>query len=173
MGHMLQIRHAHSGEVPLILTLIHRKAEFDRQMGSFIGELRATEEKLQATLFGEPPLAYVLLVEQAHHKVGFALYYFRYSSYAAQPSLWLDDLFLDIQARGQGIGTQLMQQLAAIAHAQHCTHMAWNAHPHNDRGIKFYLGLGAKIVERNRDGLLLELQTEAMQALTQKMVVIN
>ncbi|MCU0565190.1 MAG: GNAT family N-acetyltransferase [Oculatellaceae cyanobacterium Prado106] len=109
------IRPVEKDEVSILLDLIHQKAAFDQQMDSGCTPLSATVEKLEQTLFGDRPFAQTLLVECDRTLVGFALYYFRYSSFAAQPSLWLDDLYLNEQVRGQGIGTRLMMELMAIA----------------------------------------------------------
>jgi GNAT superfamily N-acetyltransferase len=83
------------------------------------------------------------------HEVGFALYGFRYSSFAGQPSIWLDDLYVDEQMRSQGAGSAIMKQLAQIAKESECTHLAWNADAQNIRGLGFYHRLGAEITEQH------------------------
>jgi len=88
----LTVRSATPNEVPMMLSFITRKAQFDREMGSFTGTLQTSEDKIRDSLFGPKPFAYFLVAELAGQPVGFALYYFRYSSFAGQPSLWLDDL---------------------------------------------------------------------------------
>ena len=148
------IRDAVPEDISSIFELIQKKAEFDRQMGSFSGILKATPQKLSETLFGEIPFAKVLLVENLKQPVGFALYYFRYSSFAAQPSLWLDDLYVESGMRHQGIGSALMGKLAAIAKQYHCTHLAWNAIQTNKIGVNFYRKMGAKLVTQESDILL-------------------
>jgi GNAT superfamily N-acetyltransferase len=80
--------------------------------------------------------------------VGFALYYFRYSSFAGQPSLWLDDLYVDEESRSQGAGAELMRALARTAKDTRCTHIGWTANARNTRGLKFYERLGATITEQ-------------------------
>lgn len=142
------IRLAKPTDVSLILSFIQRKAEFDRKIGAFSGELGVSEAKLFKSLFGAVPLAYVLLGENQGRDVGFALYGFRYSSFAGRPSLWLDDLYVDQAARNQGIGTALMQCLAHIAWDYECTHLGWTADARNAWGLKFYHRLGAEITEQ-------------------------
>jgi GNAT superfamily N-acetyltransferase len=69
------------------------------------------------------------------------------SSY--QPSIWLDDLYVEKEQRSQGVGAILMNQLAQIAKENNCTHLAWNADAQNTRGLSFYHRLGAKITEQH------------------------
>jgi GNAT superfamily N-acetyltransferase len=125
--------------------LIYKKADFDRTMTDSIAALTMTEEKLEAALLKDN-LAHVILAEQHGTAVGMALYYFRFSSFAGQPSLWLEDLFLEQEFRGQGVGRKLMEQLATVAVTRHCTHMGWTASTRNERGLAFYHTLGAQTV---------------------------
>lgn len=143
------IRNATANDVSLILSFIEKKAEFDRNIGAFSGILRVSAEKVRKTLFGTIPFSYVLFAEISGHEVGFALYGFRYSSFAGQPSIWLDDLYVDEEMRSQGIGVALMLHLAQIAKENDCTHLAWNADARNSRGLSFYQRLGAEITEKN------------------------
>lgn len=145
------VRPATSEDVSLILSFIQKKAEFDRTIGAFSGVLRVSEQKIRQTLFGAIPFSYVLFAETLEHPVGFALYGFRYSSFAGQPSIWLDDLYVDQEKRSQGAGTALMHHLAQIAKQHHCTHLAWTADARNIRGLGFYQRLGAEITEQKGD----------------------
>lgn len=142
------IRTAIPDDVSLIFSFIQKKAEFDRNIGAFSGVLQVSEERIQKTLFGTIPFAYVLLAETLGHPVGFALYGFRYSSFAGQPSIWLDDLYVLEKMRSQGAGVALMYYLAQIAKENNCTHLAWTADARNTRGLSFYHRLGAEITEQ-------------------------
>jgi GNAT superfamily N-acetyltransferase len=141
----MNIRVGTPNDLSLILWFIQQKVEFDRKMGAYAGVPGVTEEKLRQTLFGPISFAYVLLAQTPAQPVGFALYEFRYSSFAGQPSLWLDDLFVEQNMRSQGAGAGLMNHLAQIARENDCTHLAWNADARNIRGLSFYDRLGAKI----------------------------
>lgn len=152
----MNIRSATSDDVSLIFSFIQKKSEFDRNIGAFSGQLRVSEEKIRKTLFGEIPFSYVLFVQNLEREVGFALYNFRYSSFAGQPSIWLDDLYVDKDMRSQGAGAALMAHLALIAAENDCTHLAWNADARNDRGLSFYHRLGAKIVKKDDNRCFLE-----------------
>lgn len=144
----IQIRNAEVNDTSTILQFIQRKAEFDRSTNAFHGEVQTSQEKIRQTLFSPQPFARVLIAEAKNLPVGFALYYFRYSSFKGRPSLWLDDLYVNETQRSRGAGAALMNRLAEIAIEHNCTHMAWTASIHNTRGLKFYQRLGAQIVER-------------------------
>jgi GNAT superfamily N-acetyltransferase len=145
----MKVRSATFDDVAVMFSFIQKKVEFDRNIGAFTGILQTSEDKIRKTLFGEIPFSYVLFAELSGREIGFALYGFRYSSFAGQPSIWLDDLYVNEDWRSQGAGEALMEHLAQIAKAHDCTHLAWNADARNTRGLGFYDRLGAKIVERN------------------------
>lgn len=151
----MHVRTANPDDVPLIFLFIQKKAEFDRHLGAFFDVLRTSEEKIYKTLFRSVPFSYVLFAENSEREVGFALYRFQYSSFAGQPSIWLDDLYVDEAMRNQGAGAALMRYLAGIADENDCTHIAWYADARNDRGLQFYRRLGAEITEQNGNRCLL------------------
>jgi GNAT superfamily N-acetyltransferase len=144
----MEIRLATAADVSLIFSFIQKKSEFDRNIGAFSGALQTSEEKIYKTLFCPNPFAYVLLAEHPNCVVGYALYEFRYSSFAGQPTLWLDDLYVDEGMRSQGSGIALMAHLAKIAQNCDCNHLNWTADARNIRGLNFYYRLGAKIIEQ-------------------------
>jgi GNAT superfamily N-acetyltransferase len=146
---IMTVRSANPDDVTLIFSFIQKKAEFDRGVGAFSGVLQVSEDKVRKTLFGTIPFSYVLFAKSSGFEVGFALYGFRYSSFVGQPSIWLDDLYVDEERRSQGVGDVLMNQLAQIAKENNCTHLAWNADARNTRGLSFYHRLGAKITEQH------------------------
>jgi GNAT superfamily N-acetyltransferase len=145
---LINVRSATMDDVSLIFSFIQKKSDFDRDIGAFSGKLQVSEDKLRKTLFGSTPFAYVLFAEWAEQAVGFALYGFRYSSFAGQPSIWLDDLYVKSEMRSQGAGAALMAELARIAQANDCTHLAWTADARNIRGLRFYDRAGAKVIEQ-------------------------
>jgi GNAT superfamily N-acetyltransferase len=145
----MKIRSANPEDTALIFSFIQKKAEFDRSIGAFSGVVQTSEAKTRKTLFGEIPFSYVLLAESTGFEVGFALYGFRCSSFIGQPSIWLDDLYVDEAHRSCGAGTALITQLAQIAKENDCTHLAWNADIRNIRGLSFYHRLGATITEQH------------------------
>jgi GNAT superfamily N-acetyltransferase len=145
----MQIRSATPEDALLVFSFIQKKAEFDRNIGAFSGKLQVTEDKIRKILFGKIPFSHVLFAQDSGLEIGFALYSFRCSSFAGQPSIWLDDLYIDGDCRSQGAGTALMAQLAQIAEDNDCTHLAWNADARNAQGLNFYHRLGAEITEQH------------------------
>lgn len=79
-----------------------------------------------------------MFAEVSGLEIGFALYGFRCSSFAGQPSIWLDDLYVNEDWKSQGAGEVLMDHIAQIAKENDCTHLAWNADARNTRGLSFY-----------------------------------
>jgi len=141
----MHIRPANAADIPRLLTLIHQKATFDGCPNA----VKATAQKLETTLFSQPPLAHVLLVDASQQPdaepIGFASYHFTYSTFLAQPSLWLDDLFVQSRYRNQSIGTHLIQALCKIAHQHHCTRIDWTVDVDNVAGIRFYQRIGGQL----------------------------
>jgi GNAT superfamily N-acetyltransferase len=152
----MKIRRATIEDTPLILSFIEKKIDFDRQLGAYSGIPKTSEAKIRKTLFGSIPFAWVLFAEYLGQEIGFALYGFRYSSFAGAPSIWLDDLFVDGEMRSRGVGKALMEYLACIAREYDCTHLAWNADARNTRGLHFYLHLGAEITDRQNNRCFLQ-----------------
>lgn len=149
MNKSIKVRSATPDDVFIIYSFIQKKSEFDRNVGAFSEVLQVSEDKLGKTLFGIIPFSHVLIAESSGFEVGFALYGFRYSSFIGQPSIWLDDLYVDEDQRNQGVGAVLINQLAQIAEENDCTHLAWNADARNTRGLSFYHRLGAEITEQH------------------------
>ena len=142
----IKIREAELADLELIVDFISQKSEFDGSKKF----LAATADKLQPTLFCQPPLVRVLLAEVAGKAVGFALFYSSYSSLLTQPCLWLDDLFVQAPMRGMGVGTALLKYLAKIAESTNCGRMEWTVNTGNAPGIAFYEKQGARILENIR-----------------------
>ncbi len=148
---LIKIRLATFDDISLIYSLIQKKAEFDRSVGAYSGIIKTSENKIRKTIFNDIPFAYVLLAENFQSVIGFALYGFRYSSFAGQPSIWLDDLYVEQNMRSKGAGSLLMSKLQKIAQENNCTHLAWTADARNTRGLNFYHRLGAKIIKQKEN----------------------
>lgn len=142
----ITIRQAKIEDIPVILSFILQKAEFD----GCAAAVEATAEKLKQTLFGERAIAKVLFAEVEGIAVGFAVFFQTYSSFLAKPSIWLDDLFVLPQLRNKGVGTALLTHLAQIAKEGDCGRIEWTVSVANDRGIAFYKKHGVQIRENTR-----------------------
>jgi GNAT superfamily N-acetyltransferase len=135
----LQIRPATAQDVPSILSFIRDLAEFEK----LTHEVVATEEKLKSTLFGERPVAEVLIADWEGKPAGFALFFHSYSTFLAKPGIYLEDLFVRTEFRSKGIGEALLRRLAALAKERNCGRLEWSVLDWNERALKFYRGLGA------------------------------
>ena len=139
----LRIESATERDVPVILRMIKGLAEYERLGNHVI----ATEEKLRATLFGPRPAAEVLIGYDVSTPVGFALFFQNYSTFLAQPGIYLEDLFVVPEARGHGYGRQLLAHLARIAAERGCGRLEWSVLDWNQPAIGFYKKLGAVPME--------------------------
>ncbi len=133
------IRFASVADVPLILAFIRDLASYEK----LLHEVVATEETLRRTLFGNPPAAHVVIAEVDGRPAGFALYFFNYSTFLAQPGLHLEDLFVKPEFRGHGTGKALLLHLAKIANARGCGRLEWAVLDWNEIAKGFYRNLGA------------------------------
>ncbi len=155
---MLHLRPATRADVPLILSLIRELATYERDPGAVV----ATEDQLARDGFGERPLFQVTLAEWNGAPVGFAFWFFAYSTWRGQPTLFLEDLFVRPEARGHGIGKAMMRFLARTALDTGCGRFVWQVLDWNTPSIEFYESLGAKVV---REWLTCRLDGEALRVL--------
>ena len=135
----MEIRLAQAGDTPLILKFIRGLAEYEKLEDQVV----ATEEALMATLFGETKYAEVLLAFEAQEPAGFALFFHNYSTFLAQPGIYLEDLFVDPKFRGKGIGNALIVDIVRITKERNCGRIDWAALDWNTPAHDFYLSLEA------------------------------
>ena len=140
MGAAVRIRPAVEADVPLILHFIRELAEYERLRH----EVVATEQRLRDTLFGARPAAEVVIAEDAGQPLGFALFFHNYSTFLAQPGIYLEDLYVRPQARGRGVGRALLVHLARLARERGCGRLEWWVLDWNESAIRFYRSLGAQ-----------------------------
>lgn len=138
MEHVM-IRTAKPSDVPVICQLIRDLAEYER----LSHEVVLSEEKVKEHLFRERPYAEVLLAEEETEVVGFALFFYNYSTFLGKPGLYLEDLFVKPANRGKGHGKKLLTALAKLAVERDCGRMEWAVLDWNEPSIQFYKGLGA------------------------------
>jgi len=135
------IRPATPADLPLILRFIRGLAAYEK----LLDEVAATEAKLRATLFGPQPAAEcVLAFADQDTPAGFAIFFTNYSTFLAQPGLYLEDLFVLPEFRGRGFGKALLLHLAQLANQRGCGRMEWTVLDWNQPAIDFYESLGAK-----------------------------
>ena len=112
----LTIRRGTRRDVPTILALIRGLAEYER----LLPEMKATAARIRHHGFGRRPYFETLICRRGARPVGFALYFFTYSTFVGRPSLYLEDLFVLPQERGNGAGKALLRALAKIAVRRRC-----------------------------------------------------
>ena len=136
----LHIRPGELQDVPLIAELIRGLARYEK----LEQEVVMTEEKLTATLFGDRRYAETLIAEEVGEPMGFALFFHNFSTFLAQPGIYLEDLYVVPEQRGRGVGRALLERLAQLAVDRGCGRLEWAVLDWNVDAIKFYERLGAK-----------------------------
>ena len=135
----LNIRKALIDDVPLILKFIKELSVYEKMSK----EVVTTEDTLRETLFGDKSYARVLIAEIKGKPVGYALYFYNFSTFVGRPGLYIEDVYVSEEYRGQGIGTALFEHCAHIAKENKCVRMEWlvlNWNPARE----FYDHMGAK-----------------------------
>ncbi|MEA2337412.1 MAG: hypothetical protein QOE82_1419, partial [Thermoanaerobaculia bacterium] len=138
-----EIRNATQSDVPQIHQFIRALAEYEKLAHLVV----ATEEQLQETLFGNKPYAEVIIAEEDGTPAGFALFFHNYSTFLAQPGIYLEDLFVKPEYRGRGYGKALLARLAQIARERKCGRIDWAVLDWNEPSIAFYKSLGAQVMD--------------------------
>lgn len=133
-----QFRYAEEKDVGLILHFIKGLAEYEKMSDDVI----ATEELLKEWIF-EKKKAEVIFALEGEKEVGFALFFHNFSTFLGRAGIYLEDLFVDPEYRGNGYGKGLLKQLARIAVERGCGRLEWSCLDWNKPSIDFYLSLKA------------------------------
>lgn len=136
----VEVRAVTPPDVPVLLAFIRKMAEFEKLTVS------ATEASLRSALFGEGSAARAFLALVDGRPIGYATYFFSFSSMMGRRALWLDDLFIDPDHRSKGIGKALMAYVARVAVDNECARFEWIVLDWNTRAIEFYKRLGADVL---------------------------
>ena len=140
---MTTIRSAQAGDLDSIVGFIRDLADYER-LGH---EVRLDRDRLREHLFGARPMAEVLIAEVDAHAVGFALFFHSFSTFEGAPGVYLEDLFVRPDTRGQGAGKALLRELARIATTRGCARLEWSVLDWNAPAIAFYRSLGVRTME--------------------------
>lgn len=133
------IRQAEPGDEGKILRFIEGLAEYEHMENDVV----ATEELLREWIF-EKQKAEVLFAIMDGKEVGFALFFHNFSTFLGRAGIYLEDLFVLPEHRGQGCGKALLKKLAQIAVERGCGRLEWSCLDWNQPSIDFYLSLSAK-----------------------------
>ncbi len=136
---MFTIRRAIEADSAIIFQLIKKLAVYEKMEK----EVVTNAEELRKNIF-ENHHAEVLIAEENSKPIGFALYFFNFSTFVGKPGLYLEDLFVEPEHRGKGYGKQLFLELSKIAEAKNCGRMEWAVLDWNTPAIDFYTAMGAK-----------------------------
>jgi len=134
-----EIRGATEGDVPLILALIRELADYEK----LSYDVSATEDGLREWLFGEHPVAEVLIGESDEMPVAFALFFHNFSTFLGKPGIYLEDLYVRPEFRGKGMGKAILTRLAGLAKERGCGRLEWSVLDWNEPSIRFYESLHA------------------------------
>ena len=136
---MLTVRRARPGDAAMILALIRGLAAYER----LSHEVKASTAQLRQHGFGRRRYFETLICQRDRQPIGFALYFFTFSTFLARPTLYLEDLFVVPEERGHGAGRALLRELARVATRRGCGRMEWAVLDWNTPSIRFYEKLGA------------------------------
>ena len=150
------VRVATFADAPLILQFIRELAEYER----LLHEVEATEADIRRDLFGENPRSFCEIAEYEGKPVGFALWFYNYSTFRGRAGIYLEDLFVRTEARGVGAGKALLRKLAQRCVDAEMGRLEWAVLNWNAPSIAFYDSLGASAktewTVRRLDGEALE-----------------
>lgn len=135
----LAVRSAAPTDVPAILAFVQGLAAYER----LSHEVKASEADLARDLFGDSPKVFCDIAEHDGKPVGFALWYYTYSTFAGRHGIYLEDLFVAEQARGTGAGLALMRRLARRCAEERLSRLDWAVLDWNALALTFYDALGA------------------------------
>ena len=153
---MLSLRDARPSDVSLLKIMIHEFAAFERL------PVAVTEARLARDGFGQRPKFRALIAEWDAQPAGYALFFDYYPSFHGRPGLFVEDVYVRAQFRGNGIGKALFARVAEIAREEDCFGLRWEVLDWNIPAIEFYRKLGATFLDDWRN---VDLEGEALQRL--------
>lgn len=142
---MLTIRPATKEDIPTIRRFIIKLAEYEKMADQVI----AREEDIECGIFNEKS-ANALIAETDGVPVGHAIFFYNFSTFLCKKGLFIEDIYVTPDMRGRGYGREMFRALARLAKEQDCGRMEWNCLSWNEPSIKFYKGLGAKMMSEWR-----------------------
>ena len=135
----IDIRAATPSDVPRILELITALAIYEKEPDAVV----ATEQDLHTALFDDKARVHAVLCDIGDTNVGFALYFYNFSTWRGKHGIFLEDLFVEPEHRGKGAGLALLKYLAKKAVSEGCERFEWNVLDWNTPSIEFYESVGA------------------------------
>jgi len=135
----LAIRTAQAGEAGLVLDFIRKLADYEKRLD----EVVARESEIEEALFGANPRTFCDIAEWDGEAVGFAIWFYNFSTFWGRNGIYLEDLFVEPTHRGKGIGKALLRHLARKCRDEGLPRLQWWVINWNEPSIAFYKSLGA------------------------------
>jgi GNAT superfamily N-acetyltransferase len=135
----IRIVKAEQKDIGDILAMIKELAEFE----NLLDQVVATEALLQRTLFCAHPHAKALLIEADGKRIGFAIFFYNFSTFLGQYGLYIEDLYIREAYRGKGYATEVLRYLSRLAIEENCGRIEWWVLDWNESAINFYKKIGA------------------------------
>lgn len=136
----ITIREATKKDSNIILGFIRELAKYEKAEHEVI----ATESSIADSLFNSGSSTKAIVCEKNGTPIGFAVYFFNYSTWLGKHGLYLEDLYVSSAERRSGAGKSLLKYLAQLAVSKGCGRFEWSVIDWNQPAIKFYDSLGAK-----------------------------
>jgi GNAT superfamily N-acetyltransferase len=157
----LAIRPARPGDAPLINRLVRELAVYEK----LEHEIVATDEAMDAVLFGPNPRVFGDIAEWDGEGVGFSLWYYSFSSFEGRHGIYLEDLYVRDSLRGKGIGKALLIRLARRCVDENLARFEWSVLDWNTPSIEFYKAMGAELMD---DWTMCRVSGNALQSLAER-----
>jgi GNAT superfamily N-acetyltransferase len=158
---MFEIRDASLDDAKTLAALIRELAVYEK-----LDEVCVVDEaKMRDAMTSKT--AYALLAENNGNPVGYAVYYFTFSTFTGMPSLYLEDLYVKPEYRSQGIGTSFFNKIANIATQMNCQRIDFTCLKWNTNSLKYYQSLGAAVMD---DWHLVRMEKDAIRTLNANII---
>lgn len=155
------IRSANENDVAAILSLIKDLAEYEK----LSHEVTATEDDIRQSLFGDRPVAEALIGELDGVPIGFALFFYNFSTFLGKPGIYLEDLYVKPDYRSNGFGRKMLACIARLATERNCGRFEWSVLDWNKPAIRTYERLNARPM---KEWVLYRLTGDALDKLAQE-----
>ena len=156
----LKFKIATEQDIPVILDFIKQIAIYEKMLD----KVSATEESLKESIF-DNNRAEALLIEFNNEVIGYIIYFFNFSTFVGREGLYLEDLYIKPEYRGNGIGKKSFELLVNIAKENKCERLEWTCLDWNEPSLKFYKSIGAK---QMNEWIIHRLDKEAIEKINEK-----
>jgi GNAT superfamily N-acetyltransferase len=137
---MISIRQATAEDAGVIFRYIRELAEYEKAPEAVV----TSEAEIRASMFGPDSVTRALVASMDDRDIGFAVYFYNYSTWLGRKGIYLEDIYVTPDARGKGAGKALLKHIAATAVAEKCGRFEWSVLDWNQPSIAFYEALGAR-----------------------------